>query len=1340
MAGHQEPRRQSPPALPSLLLAAAVLLCHTLLVRESNGKCTAHLGPSSAPRLQCHQKLSPPLSSVAPQAMERRLRDSANRDYFTGNIALRDNKRHSLGEGRDQATSNAMVRLMAGFHDSGVLIQLHKALEDAYAAPDASGRAQPTRKLVWAQSDLYNLCARRGVTPDSSFLFAEPSTPFERGRCPFSNACSDAASAARAACLGLEERFQQLRQFRLLAFPDQDQSTAPTVETAHHFLDFYSQTRRRLVSLKLSHKKNFSRMPGFVHTTVQIGDHVCDAAAATVSEKVAAKFAMMAMAMQLVKENPGLVPGFHRALERSGGKMPRPLYPVPLHLPSSVLGLMETVTNPFLAQEIRPEGGVAMLAPTETDDRPFSLRRLPEGPWKRAFNKDMQQRIETLKTTPGLEDMRRHLVSLPMSQYRDQVLAMIQDVRAPFSIVVGATGSGKTTQVPQILLDDAIERGDGADCNIICTQPRRIAATSVAVRVAAERGQPLGETVGYQVRFDSRPPRPHGSITFCTTGVLLAQMKADADGVMNYASHILIDEVHERDLLTDFLVAMVKKAVKSRHARGLPAPKVVLMSATLDTELFANYLGSPDSRRSATVPAPSISVPGRTFPVQTRFLDEIMSDLNESHPSELQDLLRSDPKLTEYLVEELRTYVDMADITEENDPENESSSDQTDKTDTKYGSRGDILAAGRRDEYVPTQAVAAVIARICETTQAGAILAFLPGLREINETHRALAAVFDNPPPGCRNIILATNIAETSVTVPDVQHVIDAGKLREKRYDQLTGIGGLRCVWESKSNSKQREGRAGRVQNGFYYALFSRARYAEMVPVGLPEVLRSDLQETCLAIKKLHYQQHYHHPIAEVLAEFIQPPPTAAVMAAVQHLKRLKAFTGDEQLTPLGRLLADIPVHPTLAKMIVMGIIFRCLDPMIILGAAACDTRLFFVPREAREEARAAHREWGGHASDHISMLSAYDELRSCRNEYGEEMARDRAITSFLRWDLFLSIHKNAVSILDVLVKRGIVPAGDNSTASQAQYGPPSLNTNSASKELIRALLVAGLYPNLAAGGSVGKQFMSKDEGRIIIHPSSQNAILFIGKPPSSSSAKLRPRGTSLITFSQLETSDSIVGALFARDTTIVPPLTTVLFANEGVESDDEALVQTGGWLPFTVKNVVATEEEGEEDAGGRILDDSRDSVRRSLHVLLRFKSLLDIMLNRAYSDLSKLQMLHYEELGEEEEEEGEGEEPLSSPAPLSLPRLTEPPISPLDFVDDSLLTIMTNAVLVVLDEIKDQPVPPVDDEDATTTSTATTTTIATTQIVTERRARRATRPRIEVKAPQEDPDSPSAA
>ncbi|KAK7965833.1 P-loop containing nucleoside triphosphate hydrolase protein [Apiospora aurea] len=1164
-----------------------------------------------------------------------------------------------------------------------------------------------------------------------------------------SSACSGAASAARAACLALEESLQQLRNFHL-TFPDPGRSTALAVETAHQFLDFYIQTSCRLVSLKLSHKKNFSRMPGFVHTAVQIGDRVCDTAAATISEDVAAKFAMLAMVIQLVNEDPNLVPEFQQALQRNGGKMPRPMSPVPLHLPSSVLGLMETVTNPFLDQDIRPQGRVAMLAPTETDGRPFSLRRLPEGPRKRALNKDMQQRLGTLKTASTLEGMRQHLDSLPMSQYRGQVLAMIQDLPADFSIVVGATGSGKTTQVPQILLDDAVERGAGADCNIICTQPRRIAATSVAVRVAAERGQPLGENVGYQVRFDSRPPRPHGSITFCTTGVLLAQLKADADGVMNYASHILIDEVHERDLLTDFLVAMVKNAVKSRRARGLPVPKVVLMSATLDTELFANYLGSPNSPGSAMMPAPSISVPGRTFPVQTRFLDEIMSDLNESHPSELQDLLRSDPKLTEYLVEELHTYVCMADVTEETDPENESSSDQTDKTDTKYGSRGDILAAGRRDEYVPIQAVAAVIARICETTQAGAILAFLPGLREINETHRALINQdifnlgFRNPFKYrihlLHSMVPREEQAATSVTVPDVQHVIDAGKLREKRYDQLTGIGGLTCVWESKSNSKQREGRAGRVQNGFYYALFSRARYAEMAPVGLPEVLRVDLQETCLAIKKLHYQQNHHQPIAEVLAEFIQPPPTAAVMASVQHLKRLKALTEDEQLTPLGRLLADIPVHPTLAKMIVMGIIFRCLDPMIILGAAACDTRLFFLPREAREEARAAHREWGGHASDHISMLSAYDELRSCRSEYGEEMARDRAITSFLRWDLFLSIHKNAVSILDVLVKRGIVSAGDNSTASQAQYGPPSLNTNSASKELIRALLVAGLYPNLAAGGSVGKQFKSKDEGRIIIHPTSQNAILFIGKPRSSSFAELRPRATSLITFSQLETMDSNVDALFARDTTIVPPLTTVLFANDGVESDDESLVQTGGWLPFTVKNVLATEEEGEEDAGGRVLDDSRDSVRHSLHVLLRFKSLLDTMLNRAYSDLSKLQMLHYEEFGEEEEEEEEGQEPLSSPTPLGVPRLTKPPISPLDLVDDSLLTIMTNAVLVVLDDIEDQPAPPEEEEDTTATSTAVTTnttTNATTQIVTERRARRAMRPQIEVKAPQEDPDQP---
>ncbi|KAK8047993.1 hypothetical protein PG996_016057 [Apiospora saccharicola] len=1118
-------------------------------------------------------------------------------------------------------------------------------------------------------------------------------------------ASEDAASAGVAACLAFKAEFEHVVRSGSLPVRYQGRNTGLTVKTASAFIAFFIKNNHRQPKPQWRPTHNHD-VSGFVNATLDVRGPGRVVTLAT-SRDAAADFAKLVTAVRFAKIDPDMVTAFHQDVKRRAR-----LSPISLNLPSSVLEIMENVTQPALLQELKLDDSDAIPSSLALDSRPFSRYPLPDGPSKDILKKLMHRRRWTFETAPEFEKMRAHLASLPMSQYREEVLRMVRHSQNPFSIVVGATGSGKTTQVPQIILDDAIRRGEGADCNVICTQPRRIAATSVAARVAL--------------------PRPHGSITFCTTGILLAQIKADADGVLNYASHIVIDEVHERDLDTDYIIAMLKKSINARQKSGLPVPKVVLMSATLDTELFANYLGTPRSgREKISVQAPSISVPGRTFPIQNRFLDDIMPDLYESHLSAMENLLQEQFKVKRYLDQEIGAQLVVAVSTEANPPKGEPPSDQANKVDGRGRSAANISAEEQHEEFVPVQLVAAVVARIVETTETGAILVFLPGLKEILDTERALGddifnvgfrskykfrvhrlhssvpreeqnAVFEDPPPGCRKIILSTNIAETSVTVPDVQHVVDAGKLRETRYDQLTGVGGLRCVWESMSNSRQRAGRAGRVQNGFYHALFSRERYARMAPTGLPELLRTDLQGTCLAIKK----QHPDQVIDGVMQGFIQPPPGAAVSAAVRQLKRINALTKkEEELTPLGRLLATLPVHPTLAKMIVMGVIFRCLDPMIILGAAACETRLFAVPPGQTGEARASHSEFGGHNSDHISMLQAYDELRTCRAEYGEELAKDRAFTSFLRWSTFKSIRHDAESILNVLIRCGLAPASDHDLSSELQYGPPSLNTNSRNHELIRGLLAGGLNPNLAANTSGWRQFTYRDGSGVNVHHSSQNATAF-GKKFFAD----RGGQAVLIAFNQLERASGSSKVLSARDTTMVPPLTAFLFADDGVRHEEEDVVTLAGWLPFLVTNADTLDATvlGGSDDGGR-----RANARHSRDVLLRFKSFLHGMLDRAYSDLSKLQRLHYDDEWEWEGEEGEEEDEPSSPP-------AEPPVSLPDFVEDSLRKIATNAVVVMLDEMKKQPVRKI------TTSTAGAAAAAAPVVVTNRRDVHPTRMRIE--------------
>lgn len=492
-------------------------------------------------------------------------------------------------------------------------------------------------------------------------------------------------------------------------------------------------------------------------------------------------------------------------------------------------------------------------------------------------------------------------------------------------------------QVPQILLEDAIKSGNGGKYNIICTQPRRIAATSVATRVAVERHEPLRKTVGYQVRFDSKIPETGGSITFCTTGILLQQLRHSADEALDGVTHLLIDEVHERDILIDFLLILLKRTMKARRLAGKPEIKIVLMSATMDTEMFAGYFSELNDDGSKTL-CPALSVPGRTFPVKELFLDDIHRELTRTYSG--RDLaLLNDKDTKDYLASEqafpamYRAGRVPPPDTRLAIPAEEGNEDATIdwKAEVTIGSDGQAAVANEKeDALVPIGLVGLTVAHIVKTTTEGAILVFMPGLQEIQKLdelirktkplgidfenpdkfkitllHSSIPTdkdVFENIQAGCRKIIISTNIAETSVTIPDVQFVVDTGKLREKQYDQGARITRLLCTWVSKSNSKQRAGRAGRVQNGNYYALFTKTRWESFRSTGLPEMLRSDLQEICLDIKA----QGFNDPVAEFLSEAIEPPKGHAVDASVSQLMKLAAFDEDEKLTPLGKVLATL--------------------------------------------------------------------------------------------------------------------------------------------------------------------------------------------------------------------------------------------------------------------------------------------------------------------------------------------------------------------------------------------------------------------------------------------------
>ncbi|KAK3065646.1 hypothetical protein LTS18_002582, partial [Coniosporium uncinatum] len=251
----------------------------------------------------------------------------------------------------------------------------------------------------------------------------------------------------------------------------------------------------------------------------------------------------------------------------------------------------------------------------------------------------LQARRKRLLEDDTLEEKRTLRDQLPMSRYRSQVIEMINENQ--YSIIIGETGSGKTTQVPQILLDEFIDQGNGAACNVVCTQPRRIAAKSVAMRVANERNESLQETVGYHVRFDAQTPNLPGSITYCTTGILLKQLQTSPDEVLDGVSHLVLDEVHERDTTVDFLLVVLKKSIAARLEAGKIAPKVVIMSATIEPSLFKKYFKRTDEGGNIQE-CPSLFVPGRTFPVAEQHVDEIIRNLHSAYSEdELRPYLKS---------------------------------------------------------------------------------------------------------------------------------------------------------------------------------------------------------------------------------------------------------------------------------------------------------------------------------------------------------------------------------------------------------------------------------------------------------------------------------------------------------------------------------------------------------------------------------------------------------------------------------------------------------------------------------------------------------------------------
>ncbi|EPY49538.1 ATP-dependent RNA helicase Prp16 [Schizosaccharomyces cryophilus OY26] len=488
---------------------------------------------------------------------------------------------------------------------------------------------------------------------------------------------------------------------------------------------------------------------------------------------------------------------------------------------------------------------------------------------------------------------------LPAFAVREQLLSVIRDNQV--LIVVGETGSGKTTQLSQFLYED------GYDTNgmIGCTQPRRVAAMSVAKRVSEEMGVDLGSVVGYSIRFED-VTSPDTVIKYMTDGVLLRESLVQNN--LERYSVIIMDEAHERSLNTDILMGLLKKIISVR--RDL---KLIVTSATMNSQRFSDFFGG----------APQFTIPGRTYPVDVMFSKVPCSDYVEAAVRQALQIHLSQPA-------------------------------------------GDILIfmTGQEDIEATCEIMADRLNQLDDAPR----LSILPIYSQMPADLQA--KIFESAESGVRKVVVATNIAETSLTVHGISYVVDSGYCKLKMYNAKMGIDTLQVTPISQANANQRSGRAGRTGPGVAYRLFTELAYIrEMFQTTLPEIQRTNLSNTVLLLKSLG--------IKNILDfEFMDPPPMETLMASLYELWTLGALDNYGQLTEIGKKMSLFPMDPSLSKLIIMAEDYHCTEEVITIVSMLSVPSVFYRPKERAEESDAAREKFNVPESDHLTLLNVFLQWR----------------------------------------------------------------------------------------------------------------------------------------------------------------------------------------------------------------------------------------------------------------------------------------------------------------------------------------------------------------------------
>ncbi|EAU88277.2 pre-mRNA splicing factor [Coprinopsis cinerea okayama7 len=494
---------------------------------------------------------------------------------------------------------------------------------------------------------------------------------------------------------------------------------------------------------------------------------------------------------------------------------------------------------------------------------------------------------------------------LPIYKHRDKLLYSVE--KYGVTIIVGQTGCGKTTQLPQFLYE-AQWASDGRV--IACTQPRRVAATSVATRVAQEVGTTLGHEVGYTIRFEDVSDKERTRILYLTDGMLFRELLVDP--LLSRYSVIMVDEVHERSVYTDLLLGMLKKIRRKR-----PELRLIVSSATMDAAYFLNYFTNDTSSDEATV----ISLEGRMYPVQVAYIDEPVPDY-------------------------VRAAAQLAwDINVQRRP-------------------GDILIflTGREDIDRCLDELSERIPLLPPNAPRMILIPLHAGLTTDEQLKAFLPAE-----KGTRKIIVSTNIAEASVTIDGIRYVIDSGFVKIRVYNPTASMSSLVVVPTSKAAATQRAGRAGRTSNGVCYRLYTQAAYDALPAATPPEISRTDLTSLILQLKALGVDDLMKFP-------WVTPPPAESVLRALEALSASGLITDSGHLTHTGSKIAEYPIEHNIAKMLFASEDFKCGEEILTIAAMISVQNVFVIPDGAPGAlAELERRKFTAEEGDHLTLLNAYN-------------------------------------------------------------------------------------------------------------------------------------------------------------------------------------------------------------------------------------------------------------------------------------------------------------------------------------------------------------------------------